>query len=165
MINRTSEKGLDALKAREGLRLTAYRCQAGKLTIGWGHTDGVRPGQKITAAQASALLAADVLPIERHLNKMQEVDGVKFNQNEYDSLVSFIFNVGQKSFQISTMRKKLIRGCRGEEIAAEFDRWVYVTVTEKVTKEDGTIENVSKKIVSNGLQNRRKSEKAQYLGK
>ena len=165
MINRTSEKGLDALKAREGLRLTAYRCQAGKLTIGWGHTDGVRPGQKITAAQASALLAADVLPLERHLNKLQENDGVKLKQHEYDALISFIFNAGQKAFQISTMRKKLVAGRPAEEIAAEFVRWVYVTVTEKVTKEDGTIENVSKKIVSNGLQNRRKSEKAQYLGK
>lgn len=165
MINRTSEKGLDALKAREGLRLTAYKCQAGKLTIGWGHTDGVRPGQKITEAQACGLLAADVLPLERHLNKLQENDGVKLKQCEYDALISFIFNVGQKSFQISTMRKKLVAGRPAEEIAAEFEKWVYVTVTEKITNEDGTIENVSKKIVSNGLQNRRKSEKAQYLSK
>jgi lysozyme len=165
MIRKMSDAGYQALKAREGLRLTAYRCQAGKLTIGWGHTDGVRPGQKITEAQACGLLAADVLPLERHLNKLQESDGVKLKQNEYDALISFIFNVGQKAFQISTMRKKLVAGRPAEEIAAEFDRWVYVTVTEKVTNEDGTIENVSKKIVSNGLQNRRKSEKAQYLSK
>lgn len=165
MIKKMSDAGYQALKAREGLRLTAYRCQAGKLTIGWGHTDGVRPGQKITEAQACGLLAADVLPLERHLNKLQESDGVKLKQNEYDALISFIFNVGQKSFQISTMRKKLVAGRPAEEIAAEFEKWVYVTVTEKVTNEDGTIENVSKKIVSNGLQNRRKSEKAQYLSK
>lgn len=165
MIKKMSDAGYQALKAREGLRLTAYRCQAGKLTIGWGHTDGVRPGQKITEAQACGLLAADVLPLERHLNKLQENDGVKLKQCEYDALISFIFNVGQKSFQISTMRKKLVAGRPAEEIAAEFEKWVYVTVTEKVTNEDGTIENVSKKIVSNGLQNRRKSEKAQYLSK
>lgn len=165
MIKKMSDAGYQALKAREGLRLTAYKCQAGKLTIGWGHTDGVRPGQKITEAQACGLLAADVLPLERHLNKLQENDGVKLKQCEYDALISFIFNVGQKSFQISTMRKKLVAGRPAEEIAAEFEKWVYVTVTEKVTNEDGTIENVSKKIVSNGLQNRRKSEKAQYLSK
>lgn len=165
MIKKMSDAGYQALKARESLRLTAYRCQAGKLTIGWGHTDGVRPGQKITEAQACGLLAADVLPLERHLNKLQESDGVKLKQNEYDALISFIFNVGQKAFQISTMRKKLVAGRPAEEIAAEFEKWVYVTVTEKVTNEDGTIENVSKKIVSNGLQNRRKSEKAQYLSK
>lgn len=165
MIRKMSDAGYQALKARECLRLTAYRCQAGKLTIGWGHTDGVRPGQKITEAQACGLLAADVLPLERHLNKLQESDGVKLKQNEYDALISFIFNVGQKAFQISTMRKKLVAGRPAEEIAAEFEKWVYVTVTEKVTNEDGTIENVSKKIVSNGLQNRRKSEKAQYLSK
>lgn len=164
MINRTSEKGLDALKAREALRLTAYRCQAGKLTIGWGHTDGVRPGQKITQAQASALLAADLLPIERHLNKMQEVDGVKFTQNEYDALISFIFNVGQKAFQISTMRKKLVAGRPAEEIAAEFEKWVYVTVTETNTMPDGTIDTQTRKVVSKGLQTRRQGEKAQYLG-
>lgn len=165
MIKKMSDAGYQALKAREGLRLTAYRCQAGKLTIGWGHTDGVRPGQKITEAQACGLLAADVLPLERYLNRLQENDGVKLKQCEYDALISFIFNVGQKSFQISTMRKKLVAGRPAEEIAAEFEKWVYVTVTEKVTNEDGTIENVSKKIVSNGLQNRRKSEKAQYLSK
>lgn len=165
MIRKMSDAGYQALKAREGLRLTAYKCQAGKLTIGWGHTDGVRPGQKITEAQACGLLAADVLPLERHLNKLQENDGVKLKQCEYDALISFIFNVGQKSFQISTMRKKLVAGRPAEEIAAEFEKWVYVTVTEKFTNEDGTIENVSKKIVSNGLQNRRKSEKAQYLSK
>lgn len=164
MIKKMSDAGYQALKAREGLRLTAYKCQAGKLTIGWGHTDGVRPGQKITEAQACGLLAADVLPLERHLNKLQD-DGVKLKQCEYDALISFIFNVGQKAFQISTMRKKLVAGRPAEEIAAEFEKWVYVTVTEKVTNEDGTIENVSKKIVSNGLQNRRKSEKAQYLSK
>lgn len=165
MIRKMSDAGYQALKAREALSLTAYRCTAGKLTIGWGHTEGVRPGQKITLVQASALLAVDVLPIERHLNKLQEVDGVHLKQCEYDALVSFIFNVGQKSFQISTMRKKLIQGCNAEEIAAEFDKWIYVTITENVKREDGKIETLSKKLICRGLQNRRKSEKAQYLGK
>lgn len=164
MIRKMSDAGYQALKAREGLRLTAYRCQAGKLTIGWGHTDGVRPGQKITEAQACGLLAADVLPLERHLNRLQENDGVKLNQNEYDALISFIFNVGQKSFQISTMRKKLVAGRPAEEIAAEFEKWVYVTVTEKITKQDGTIDTQTRKVVSKGLQTRRQGEKAQYLG-
>lgn len=164
MIRKMSEAGYQALKAREGLRLTAYRCQAGKLTIGWGHTDGVRPGQKITEAQACGLLAADVLPLERHLNKLQENDGVKLKQCEYDALISFIFNVGQKSFQISTMRKKLVAGRPAEEIAAEFEKWVYVTVTETNTKPDGTIDTQTRKVVSKGLQTRRQGEKAQYLG-
>lgn len=164
MIKKMSDAGYQALKAREGLRLTAYRCQAGKLTIGWGHTDGVRPGQKITEAQACGLLAADVLPLERHLNKLQESDGVKLKQNEYDALISFIFNVGQKAFQISTMRKKLVAGRPAEEIAAEFEKWVYVTVTETNTMPDGTIDTQTRKVVSKGLQTRRQGEKAQYLG-
>lgn len=164
MIKKMSDAGYQALKAREGLRLTAYRCQAGKLTIGWGHTDGVRPGQKITEAQACGLLAADVLPLERHLKKLQESDGVKLKQNEYDALISFIFNVGQKAFQISTMRKKLVAGRPAEEIAAEFEKWVYVTVTETNTMPDGTIDTQTRKVVSKGLQTRRQGEKAQYLG-
>lgn len=164
MIKKMSDAGYQALKAREGLRLTAYRCQAGKLTIGWGHTDGVRPGQKITEAQACGLLAADVLPLERHLNKLQENDGVKLKQHEYDALISFIFNAGQKAFQISTMRKKLVAGRPAEEIAAEFEKWVYVTVTDTIKMPDGTIDTQTRKVVSKGLQTRRQGEKAQYLG-
>lgn len=164
MIRKMSDAGYQALKAREGLRLTAYRCQAGKLTIGWGHTDGVRPGQKITEAQACGLLAADVLPLERHLNRLQENDGVKLKQCEYDALISLIFNVGQKAFQISTMRKKLVAGRPAEEVAAEFKKWVYVTVSDTITMPDGTVDTQTRKIVSKGLQNRRQEEKAQYLG-
>lgn len=51
---KVSEKGLAIIKKYEGCRLTAYVCPAGKLTIGYGHTKGVKKGQKITQAQAEA---------------------------------------------------------------------------------------------------------------
>ena len=63
----TSEKGLNLIKKYEGLRLKAYKCPAGKLTIGYGHTNNVRPDDVITEAQALELLLRDVLDCEGEL--------------------------------------------------------------------------------------------------
>ena len=61
--------GIRAIRSREGLRLTAYTCEAGKLTIGYGHTAGVKQGQKITEGQATAFLAEDLAPIPDFLSR------------------------------------------------------------------------------------------------
>ena len=53
---RTSEAGRDLIKRWESLRLTAYLCQAGIPTIGWGHTSGVRMGDRITEHEAEQFL-------------------------------------------------------------------------------------------------------------
>ena len=66
----TSEQGRNLIKQSEGLRLKAYRCPAGVPTIGWGHTEGVKMGQRITQAQAEVLLIQDLEPVEQLLNRM-----------------------------------------------------------------------------------------------
>ena len=79
--------GIRAIRSREGLRLTAYQCQAGRWTIGYGHTAGVKPGQKITEGQAAAFLAEDLAPITDFLNR----EGYKgLAAYQYDALASLI---------------------------------------------------------------------------
>lgn len=90
---KTSEKGLELIKQFEGCKLTAYRCAAGVLTIGVGHTGSdVKEGQKITSAKAMELLKKDVEKFEKNVMKY---DGeYHWNQNQFDALVSFAFNIG-----------------------------------------------------------------------
>ena len=87
---KVSEKGFAIIKKYEGCRLTAYVCPAGKLTIGYGHTKGVKKGQKITQAQAEAYLREDVTGAEKAVNAI----GKGFNQNQFDALISFTYNCG-----------------------------------------------------------------------
>lgn len=89
---KTSEKGISLIKRFEGLRLTAYQCTAGVWTIGYGHTSGVKPTNTITPAQAEQYLQEDIVKFETKVNKYQEK--YRFNQNEFDALVSFAYNIG-----------------------------------------------------------------------
>lgn len=87
---KTSENGLNLIKEFEGLRLTAYCCAAGVWTIGYGHTSGVKSGDKITHEQAEDFLLSDIKSAENSVNSY----GSRFNQNQFDALVSFTFNCG-----------------------------------------------------------------------
>lgn len=87
-----SDKGLDLIKSFEGCRLTAYKCPAGVWTIGWGHTGDVYEGQTITQAQADQMLREDMGAYERKVTKYEGI--YHWNQNEFDALTSFAYNVG-----------------------------------------------------------------------
>ena len=86
------EKGLNLIKKFEGCRLKAYRCPAGVLTIGYGHTKGVKSGQVITQAQAEELLRQDIVNFCKKVDKYDKI--YHFNENEYNALLSFVFNIG-----------------------------------------------------------------------
>lgn len=86
------EKGLNLIKKFEGCRLKAYRCPAGVLTIGYGHTKGVKAGQVITQAQADELLRKDIVNFCKKVDKYDKI--YHFNENEYNALLSFVFNIG-----------------------------------------------------------------------
>lgn len=88
---RISEAGLDLIRRFEGLRLNAYRCAAGVWTIGYGHTAGVKQGQKISKAQAEAFLREDIARFERAVNGLNR----PWSQGQFDALVSFAFNCGE----------------------------------------------------------------------
>lgn len=88
---KTSQKGVDLVKSFEGLRLEAYLCPAGVWTIGYGTTKNVKQGMKITQAQADQMLKDDLVRFENNVKKWSYL---KPNQNEFDALVSFAYNVG-----------------------------------------------------------------------
>ena len=139
---KTSPKGIALLKEFEGLRLKAYQCPGGVWTIGYGHTAGVKPGMLITKAQAEEYLKADLIAFERYLNGL----GLALNQNQFDALVSFIYNVGTGNFSSSTLLRKVRANPQDNSIMDEFLRWVY-----------------SKGRVLPGLQRRRLAEMKLYF--
>ncbi|MBN9034979.1 MAG: glycoside hydrolase family protein [Rhizobiales bacterium] len=148
---KTSTAGRAAISAREGCILTAYKDSAGVLTIGVGHTTAAGPpavtaGLKITAAQADEILSRDLAAVEADVNRLVTVP---LNQNEFDALVSLVFNIGGTAFRKSTLRAKLNAGDRAGAANA-FLSW------NKITKG-------GKKVALEGLTNRRKAERAQFL--
>ncbi len=88
----TSQTGIELIKQFEGCRLKAYRCAAGVLTIGYGHTAGVKSGQEITREQAERFLKEDLLKYENRVKKYDSI--YHWNQNQFDALVSFAYNIG-----------------------------------------------------------------------
>ena len=96
----TSQKGIELIKSFEGCYLKAYWDRWGKVyTIGYGHTGkDVFKGLKITHQQAENLLKQDVKRFENYVNNQKYVP-LKLNQNQFDALVSFSFNMGQKNLK------------------------------------------------------------------
>lgn len=119
MKYKTGKKGIELIKSFEGCRLAAYKCPAGVLTIGYGHTSGVKSGQKITQAQAETLLKTDLAKYE---NAVNECVTAMLNQNQFDALVSFAYNCGAGALKSSTLLKKLNAGDYSGA-AAEFVKW------------------------------------------
>lgn len=114
-----AENGLTLLKRVEGLRLEAYRCSAGVLTIGYGHTKGVTKGMIITQAQAEDFLKQDVTWAQKAVNN----ENLQLNQNQFDALVSFVFNVGATAFKNSTLLKMIKVNPYSANIPSEFAKW------------------------------------------
>lgn len=92
MAMRTSSKGVSLIKSFEGCRLNAYKCPAGVWTIGYGHTAGVHQGDTISQEEAEDLLRNDLIKYESYVLKYNDI--YKFNQNQFDALVSFTYNCG-----------------------------------------------------------------------
>ena len=101
--------------------MTAYKCPAGIWTIGYGHTRNVHKGEIIIQQQADELLKQDLLVYEAGINVMK----LNINQNQYDSLVSFAFNLGLGALQKSTLLKRIKVNPNDTKIKDEFLRWSY----------------------------------------
>lgn len=89
---KTSENGISLIKQFEGCRLQAYKCAAGVWTIGYGHTSGVKSTNVITKEQAEKYLKEDLEKYEKNVEKYNAK--YSWNQNEFDALVSFAYNIG-----------------------------------------------------------------------
>ena len=88
-----NNEGLSLIKECEGLSLKSYKCPAGVLTIGYGHTGkDVKKGMVITEEKATELLKRDIARFERHVSAYNKI--YNFTSNEFSALVSFAFNLG-----------------------------------------------------------------------
>ena len=115
-----SDEGLELIKEYERLVLGAYMPTPKDVpTIGYGHTKGVKMGDTCTPLQADTWLREDCEEAERCIAKYVTVP---LMQNEFDALVSFVFNVGCGAFAGSTMLKLLNAGDY-DAAALQFRRW------------------------------------------
>lgn len=144
---KTSANGVALVKKFEGLELTAYKDVAGIWTIGYGHTGpDVKPGLKISEQEADNLLRRD---LSAHEDAVTRAVSAKLNQNEFDALVSFVYNIGAEAFRKSTARRRLNGNDRVG--AAEALTWF----------NKATIAGVLTPVV--GLTRRRAAERALFL--
>jgi lysozyme len=148
-----NEAGRNIIKEFEGLRLKAYICPAGVLTIGYGHTNRVgtaplvTPGMTITEAEAERILDRDISTFEPHVDRAIKRP---MNENERAAFVSLCFNIGpggkgKPGFTTSTAVKRFNAGDKAG--AAEALTWW----------------NKASGKVSNGLVRRREAERALFL--
>jgi lysozyme len=106
----------------EGVRLSAYLDSANVPTICYGHTAGVRLGQRATKEQCEKWLIEDLAIAQQGVRKHLKVP---VDRNQIDAYTDFVFNVGEGAFAKSTMLRKANAGDRAGS-CKEFYRWVYV---------------------------------------
>jgi GH24 family phage-related lysozyme (muramidase) len=95
LVNKISQNGIDLIMSFEGLRLKAYKPISTEkyYTIGYGHYGSdVKKDMVIDKNKAIELLKKDCKKFENNVNKYQP--RYNFNQNQYDALVSFAYNIG-----------------------------------------------------------------------
>lgn len=116
---RTSQRGLSLIKSFEGLRLQSYQDAVGVWTIGYGTTRGVTGGMSISKEQAERMLLQDVQRFEPEVHRLVTA---QLNQNQWDALVSFTYNLGSANLKSSTLRR-LINAGDYAGAAEQFPRW------------------------------------------
>lgn len=114
-----SKEGIEMIKEFEGFRDEAYRCAAGRLTIGYGHTKDVKEGDIVSADAAEEMLRKEVRWAENAVRKYVKAN---ITDSQEDALVSFVYNVGENAFRNSTLLRKLNSGDY-QGSAEEFMKW------------------------------------------
>ena len=117
----TTEILLQKIMEMEGCRLEAYEDAAGVPTIGYGHTKGVRMGDRITQYWAKEMLREDIEEAEWQVKEL----GVAKTEGQLDALVSFAFNLGIGRLKGSTLLQLIRDGGSKAQITREFKKWVF----------------------------------------
>ena len=125
-INTIDDAGASLIKGYEQCRLTAYALGDGKWTIGWGNTfyeDGspVQDGDVITQARADELF---VLVVKQFEDQVNNDVTQPLTQNQFNALVSFTYNLGDRNLEISTLLKEVDADPNNPDIRNQFMRWI-----------------------------------------
>ena len=144
---RTSQAGLDVIKAFEGFRARSEPLPNGRWIIGYGHMRRAREGTRVSETEAEAILREyDLPPVERYVMRCVLAP---MTQNEFDALVSLAFNIGPKAFASSDVVASINGGNR-LEAAQAFDHWRRAKIGGRVQ-------------IVDALVRRRAAEKALFL--
>ena len=144
---RTSQAGLDVIKAFEGFRARSELLPNGRWIIGYGHMRRAKKGVRVTETEAEAILREYDLPaVERFVMRCVLAP---MTQNEFDALVSLAFNIGPKAFSSSDVVANMNSGNR-LDAAQAFDAWRRAKIGGRVQ-------------IVDALVRRRAAEKALFL--
>lgn len=138
----TSPIGRKLIEEFEGFSPSAYKDQNGIPTIGVGHTSGVHMGDTCNITQAEQFLADDLKTAEAAINDLVQVP---LTQNQFDALVSLVYNIGRGNFACSTVLRSLNEN---QYLAASAAILIWNKVNGKVNP---------------GLQRRREAERKLFL--
>jgi|TARA_B100000424_G_C22626934_1_gene347876 lysozyme len=143
-----SQEGVSLIKKFEGCELEAYKCSAGVWTIGYGRTKNVEEGDTCTQEQADQWLHEE-LPV--YGAYVSDAVLVPLNQNEFDALVAWTYNLGPTNLNDSTMLK-VLNDNKKEEVPHQMRKWNKARVN-------------GEKVVLPGLERRRQAESLLFEGK
>lgn len=141
-----TRSAVELIKAFEGFRPKAMRLDDGRWTIAYGHTLTAREGKEVSEPDGEALLMYDLIQAAHAVN---ELVFAPLTQNQFDALVAFVFNIGERQFRASPTLRRLNEG-RPLEAAMAMEMW------RKADLE-------GERIVIDALVRRRAAEKAVFL--
>lgn len=123
----TGKNGILLIEQFEGFIPKMYKDAVGLSTIGFGTLiDTAEEKHLLTATitkeQAEELLRKELVMIE---NKLKIMVTSTINQNQYDALVSFAYNLGINNLKASTLLKKVNLNPADPTIRAEFNKWTH----------------------------------------
>jgi len=144
-----SQNCIELIKKFEGLRLEGYYCPAHVPTIGFGSTM-YQDGRKVKIGDILTLQEAEALLVWELQTKGKAMPKLNLNQNQYDAVMSLVFNLGLGAFKGSTLYKKININSTDPLIRTEFSKWNKARV-------NGAL------IELKGLTNRRKAEADLYF--
>ncbi len=155
-VTTIDERGVKFLHGSEGFSAYVYKDQAGKDTIGYGHL--IQPGEKfnepMSEAEARALYEKDIKKYIDAVVKFENDNNIKLNQNQFNALVSFTYNLGAYIWEKSStahLRDLIVSGnYTDDELKKAFGAFHHYT-------ENGVLKD------SKGLYNRRIDEAEVFL--
>lgn len=127
--------GRELVQRFEGVTLSAYQCPAGRWTIGWGHTKGVKAFDTCCPGQAEVMLDDDLAEaaaaVERYVK-------VPLSDSQFAALVSWTFNLGGGALRVSTLLRRLNAG-EYWAVPEEMKRWTKACVNGRLTELPGLV--------------------------